>query len=1334
MPRIDRLFRSLTPLILALAIAGLGPAGAVAQAAKFLYANSTPFSGFNNAIGVAADSAGNFFIADQAGQRLYKETPNGDGTYTQSTITTSASLPCGVTVDSSNNLYVTGSGSTIYKETPSGGSYTESTVASGFSYACGLAVDGSGDVFVIDFNTGGVYEETLSGGSYTRSTVMTGLGGGINESGTGIAVDSSGNVYVADSGGNRVLKETPSGGTYTQSVLIDSSTINASPKGVAVDAAGNVFISYFQVNNAASGTYELPAGAAASSVQEISQNGASGYGMIEMPDQSIYIASGFQIDKLTPNQLAEDSGPVNFGATGIGTDGGTQTVTFTFDVAGQLASTPYAVSTQGNLSADFQAAATQPANVCVGGHNYVVGDTCSVTAHFSPTRPGTRYGAAVLFHQSGLPVGTAYLQGEGTGPQVSYAPGVFSPLIIGSSILSYDGLGNILYGGGFGNLVDSYNPGTRQILGVGTGFDTGYFSYAVNGVQNFGLSADGAGNILTSNIAQTSANVQAPGYQLWLQAYALNPNIAIPTGSDVPSPRYGLTPISILSTGANPVFTARPVADGSGNVYFSDVINNRVLKESWTHGSYSQLTVVADGFNNPGDVAVDGDGNVYVLDVGNSRVVKETLSNGTYTDSTIIDSLNSPRSLAIDRLGNLYITLDEVSPPTDPAVIKLTLVNGSYQPGTIAAEDDGDLDVDVTGNVVTGNTETGAMALLDVADAQPLQFKSTAVGTKSSDSPQIVTIVNNGNADLIFSAPASGSNPAITSGFTLDSSSTCPILSTSSSTATVAAGASCTLAVNFIPVQSGANHGTLTLTDNHLNAPGSTQVIPLNGNATGTATVSATLTPAPYDYGSVNVGASATQVFTLTNTGTASITIASASLPNPVFTISSSNCTTTLAAGRACTYTVAFAPTAAGAQTTVFSVGYASTSVTASLSGTGVVATTSAPQAALTPATADFGSVTAGSTSAAQTFKLSNAGTAALPITSIGLTGMNAGSFAVTGGTCGTSLAAGGSCTITVMFSPAAAGSFSASLSVTDSVGTQTSVLSGTGVAAVVSAPKAALTPATADFGSINVGSTSTSQTFTLANAGTAALPITSIGVTGANASAFTIGANTCGTSLAAGGSCTITITFSPTAAGSDTASLTVVDSVGTQSSALTGTAVAVVTAAPDFTIAATPPTQSASAGASVTYTVQLGSVDSTNPFTSAVTLSETGLPVGATANFSPASVVPGSSPSTMTVILASPTAAGIGSTRPQIVCLSLASITLVFITRRRSRRRMLQLTALAILAVAAMTTTLTGCGNKTGFAISGSTSPGSTTSTITITGTSGSTTHSTTVTLTVQQ
>jgi trimeric autotransporter adhesin len=1315
MSRIGDRFRLFTLLSLAFGLLDFGSMQSLAQVSKITYSVSFPVIGFDDANSVALDSAGNLYVTDISRSLLYKETLNSDGTYTQTTIP-AGGQPFSVAVDSSGNLYVANGSGAVYKETPSGGSYTESTVASGFTYAVGTSVDSSGNVYVVDYGTGKVYKETYSGGSYTQSTVAIGLG--VPEGSA--AIDSTGNVYIVDSGNNRVVKETLSGGTYAQSVVVDTTTINGTPTGVAVDPFGKIILSYSTL-----GTYVATLSGGSYSFNQISSL-TGGEGLTTDASGTIYVAGTESIVKLVPNELAEDSGAVNFGSIAIGGDGGTQTVTFTFDVSSTLASTPFSVSTQGVLSADFQPASTQPADVCTAGKTYAAGDTCSVTAHFSPTRPGARYGAIVLFQTSSAPVGTAYLQGEGTGPQVSYSPGLFEGLFEGSIVLAYYANDNVLFSAGFDG-AEYYNPGNRTTYGVDTGFDTGY-KPTPESIEDIGISVDGAGNVITYNLVEATPN----NNQIWIQSHVFNPNLPAPTTAYPDDLRYGLASVTSIADSSPSATIAHAAVDGSGSVYFSDPTGNQVLKESWNHGSYNQQTVVDTGFNKPGDIAVDGSGNVFVLDTGNGRVVEETLANGAYTASTVIDSLVNPQGLTIDKLGNLYITVAIVSPPLLPSVIKLVLVDGKYQPATIAASGDGGVDVDAAGNLVVGSEETDYIELLDVADPQPLQFKSTAVGTKSSDSPQIVTITNNGNEDLVFSVPTSGNNPAITAGFTLDSSSTCSILSTSSSTATLAAGASCTLAVNFIPTQSGTNTGTLTLTDNHLNAPGSTQVIPLNGTATGTATVSATLTPAPYDYGSVNVGATATQVFTLTNTGTSPITIASASIPNTVFTIASSTCTATLAAGATCTYIVAFAPTVAGAQTTVFSVGYDSTGVTTALSGTGVVPTT-APQAALTPTTADFGSVTAGTTSAAQTFVLANAGTAALPITSIGLTGANASSFTLAGNTCGTSLAASGSCNIMVTFSPSAAGSFSASLSVVDSIGTQTSVLSGTGLTAPVSAPQATLTPATANFGSVNVGSSSAGQTFTLANAGTAALPITSIGVTGKDASVFSVAANTCGTSLAAGGSCTIAIAFSPAAVGSDTASLAVVDSMGTQSSALTGTATA-APAASDFTIAATPPTQTASAGTSVTYSVQLGSVDPTNPFTSAVTLSATGLPAGATAGFSPASMVPGSSQSTMTVTLASLTAADAGSTRPLLAGMSLASIAMIFVIRRRSRRGMLQLMALVILSVAAMTTTLTGCGSKTGFAIPGPTSPGSTTSTITITGISGSTTHSTTVTITVQQ
>ncbi len=398
----------------------------------------------------------------------------------------------------------------------------------------------------------------------------------------------------------------------------------------------------------------------------------------------------------------------------------------------------------------------------------------------------------------------------------------------------------------------------------------------------------------------------------------------------------------------------------------------------------------------------------------------------------------------------MYITLAVQTPPLAPAVLKETLVNGSYQSSSLGVEDSQGVAVDAAGNVFTDYNQT--VARLDVANPPSLHFVSTAVGTRSTDSPQIVTLVNNGNDDLTFSVPASGNNPAISSGFTLDSSSTCPILSMSSGTGTLRVGSSCTFAINFVPTQSGTNQGTLTITDNHLNVPGSTQVVQLNGPATGTATVSATLTPATYNYGNLTTGTSASQVFILANTGTAAITIGSTALPNPVFTLLKTTCATTLAAEANCTYTVAFTPTAVGVQSTTFSVAYNSTGLMSSLTGTGVAATTTAPQAALTPATADFGSVTTGSSSSAQVFTLSNAGDAALPITSTSITGANASAFVIGSNTCGMSLAAGASCAISISFHPAASGQATSTLSVVDSVGTQNASLAGTGATTDVAA------------------------------------------------------------------------------------------------------------------------------------------------------------------------------------------------------------------------------------------------------------------------------------------
>src|SRR6202035_1947698 len=100
--------------------------------------------------------------------------------------------------------------------------------------------------------------------------------------------------------------------------------------------------------------------------------------------------------------------------------------------------------------------------------------------------------------------------------------------------------------------------------------------------------------------------------------------------------------------------------------------------------------------------------------------------------------------------------------------------------------------------------------------------------------------------------------------------------------------------------------------------------------------------------------------------------------------------------------------------------------------------------------------------------------------------------------------------------------------------------------------------PTKLSWGIIAIGSSSQPKVATLTNTGSTTLTITSISVTGTGASEFPITANTCGSTLGAGLNCTISVTFKPNAEGSQSATLTGVDSAGTQTSALSGSGTAI--------------------------------------------------------------------------------------------------------------------------------------------------------------------------------
>jgi probable HAF family extracellular repeat protein len=188
------------------------------------------------------------------------------------------------------------------------------------------------------------------------------------------------------------------------------------------------------------------------------------------------------------------------------------------------------------------------------------------------------------------------------------------------------------------------------------------------------------------------------------------------------------------------------------------------------------------------------------------------------------------------------------------------------------------------------------------------------------------------------------------------------------------------------------------------------------------------------------------------------------------------------------------------------------------LSGT---ASTSGPIATLSDTRLAFWPEAIGTASGAWPVTLKNTGTTSLTISRIAISGPNAGDFTQTH-TCGSSLAAGASCEVDVTFKATQIGNRTAILSVSDNAhgSPQTVSLSGSGTDVVLS-------PTSLGFYCIPhliICSCVTSRTATLTNVGSTTLKISGVAVSSGPFSQT----NSCGTSVAAGGSCSIKVRWSP--------------------------------------------------------------------------------------------------------------------------------------------------------------------------------------------------------------
>jgi len=200
------------------------------------------------------------------------------------------------------------------------------------------------------------------------------------------------------------------------------------------------------------------------------------------------------------------------------------------------------------------------------------------------------------------------------------------------------------------------------------------------------------------------------------------------------------------------------------------------------------------------------------------------------------------------------------------------------------------------------------------------------------------------------------------------------------------------------------------------------------------------------------------------------------------------------------------------------------------------------PIALLSATSLSFGSLSLGQTSGIQTLSILSNGGEALSMNTLAITGANAGDFAITASTCQVPgvLQPGSSCSVLLDFTPSAAGSRSAALTITDNASppTESAQLNGTGLAP---APAVTLIPGSLDFGTVTQG-ISTPLNISVKNSGNAALHISSVAIAGADANDFSSSSPTCNAAISINSSCTISVTFTPLAPGVRTTTITITD------------------------------------------------------------------------------------------------------------------------------------------------------------------------------------------------
>ena len=642
--------------------------------------------------------------------------------------------------------------------------------------------------------------------------------------------------------------------------------------------------------------------------------------------------------------------------------------TVTFSILAGTTISSIAIVTTGIPDLDFKAKADDPSTTLCKAQTYSSATTCTVDINFAPISPGTRKGAVELLNGTTV-VAMTYIYGTGIGPASAFNPSaeVFRASDLGQGVaIAVDAAGNPFVA--YADSVQKLNAATGY-NSVETISYEGTLSIALDGAGNLFANGEGDPDVVYEFFAADDYKTNKTVLETFATISGIavdaagNLFVAYPTHNEIRESLAagGYTTYKYLTGDFN--YPNDIALDADGNLFVADTANS-LIKELTVADGYKTVKTLASR-KYPTVIAMDAADDLYVVESTTSGyfyfndtqpALVEILAAGGYTT---VDYLNSYAQfvfqIAVDSSGNVFTPgsglgegVDELvrSQPA-PLAFPDTVVGGDNQlvttaqnvgsgPATfsglsltnhadfslasgssqdcavglpLAPGAQCDLDIDFTPQAI--GSASGSLVLTESTENTPGSTQSIALsgtGLSVGVSPtvldfgsipypdtatQTLTVTNGGKTALTID-PSSNGRGAVIAGNTCGAS--------------LAAGKSCTLQVEFKPVQFGLNTNTITI---KTNGPASPQV-PVRGTATGVGSETTSI-----DFGTVNGrGGSSSDDLTVTNFGVpGSVTVATETGAT-TFTVIDNSCTAGgLIEGTSCDITVRYAPVQQGTQT-----------------------------------------------------------------------------------------------------------------------------------------------------------------------------------------------------------------------------------------------------------------------------------------------------------------------------------------------------------------------------------------------------------------------------------